>query len=119
MITFTLFLYFFYFYIFSFPISIASIFFDIFSFWPLLLHVISFHVIFFYFLNADNHSPVSSARSTKRWMGCLCQWVLKAPTDRPRSDCVHEISSGAVCHLFSDFFLNEKNSADNSSCFCV
>ena len=23
-------------------------------------------------------------------MGCLCQWELKAPTDRSRSDCVHE-----------------------------
>ena len=22
--------------------------------------------------------------------GCLCQWELKAPTDRSRSDCVHE-----------------------------
>ena len=44
------------------------------------------------FLNADKHSPVSSARSTKRRVrgGCLCQWELKAPTDRSRSDCVHE-----------------------------
>ena len=43
-------------------------------------------------LNADKHSPASSARSTK-WRvrgGCLCQWELKAPTDRSRSDCVHE-----------------------------
>ena len=24
------------------------------------------------------------------WGGCLCQWELKAPTDRSRSDCVHE-----------------------------
>ena len=24
------------------------------------------------------------------WVGCLCQWELKAPTDRSRSDCVHE-----------------------------
>ena len=23
-------------------------------------------------------------------MGCFCQWELKAPTDRSRSDCVHE-----------------------------
>ena len=22
--------------------------------------------------------------------GCLCQWELKAPTDRSQSDCVHE-----------------------------
>ena len=44
------------------------------------------------FLNADKHSPASSARSTKRRGrgGCLCQWELKAPTDRSRSDCVHE-----------------------------
>ena len=24
------------------------------------------------------------------WEGCFCQWELKAPTDRSRSDCVHE-----------------------------
>ena len=36
-------------------------------------------------LNADKHSSASSARSTKRWMGCLCQWELKAATDRSRS----------------------------------
>ena len=44
------------------------------------------------YLNADKHSPASSARSTKRRVrgGCLCQWELKAPTDRSRSDCVHE-----------------------------
>ena len=42
-------------------------------------------------LNADKHSPASSARSTKRWVrGCLCQWEPSAPTDRSRSDCVHE-----------------------------
>ena len=45
-----------------------------------------------FILNADKHSPASSARSTKRRVrgGCLCQWELKAPTDRSRSDCVHE-----------------------------
>ena len=39
------------------------------------------------FLNADKHSPASSARSTKRRVrgGCFCQWELKAPTDRSRS----------------------------------
>ena len=44
------------------------------------------------FLNADKHSAASSARSTKRRVrgGCFCQWELKAPTDRSRSDCVHE-----------------------------
>ena len=43
-------------------------------------------------LNADKPSPASSARSTKRRVrgGCFCQWELKAPTDRSRSDCVHE-----------------------------
>ena len=40
----------------------------------------------FPFLNADKHSPVSSARSTKRRMsGCFCQWELKAPTDTNKS----------------------------------
>ena len=24
------------------------------------------------------------------FVGCFCQWKLKAPTDRSRSDCVHE-----------------------------
>ena len=34
---------------------------------------------------------VSSGQSTKRWLrGCLCQWELKAHTDRSQSDCVHE-----------------------------
>ena len=42
-------------------------------------------------LNADKHSPASSAQSTKqRGRGCFCQWELKAPTDRSQSDCVHE-----------------------------
>ena len=42
-------------------------------------------------MNADKHSPDSSARSTKRGEGgCLCQWEPSAPTDRSRSDCVHE-----------------------------
>ena len=43
-------------------------------------------------MNADKHSPASSARSTKRRVrrGCFCQWELSAPTDRSRSDCVHE-----------------------------
>ena len=46
---------------------------------------------FSYDLNADKHSPASSARSTKRRVrGGLCQWELKAPTDRSRSGCVHE-----------------------------
>ena len=47
------------------------------------------------FLNANTHSPASSARSTKRRVrgcegGCFCQWELKAPTDRSRSHCVDE-----------------------------
>ena len=30
-------------------------------------------------------------------MGCLCQWELKAPTDRSQSDCVHEQVAKADC----------------------
>ena len=42
-------------------------------------------------LNADKHSPASCARSTKRRVrGMLMSVELKAPTDRSRSDCVHE-----------------------------
>ena len=29
--------------------------------------------------------------------GCLCQWELKAPTDRSQSDCVHEQAAKADC----------------------
>ena len=29
--------------------------------------------------------------------GCLCQWELKAPTDRSQSDCVHEQVAKADC----------------------
>ncbi len=28
---------------------------------------------------------------------CLCQWELKAPTDRSQSDCVHEQVAKADC----------------------
>ena len=42
-------------------------------------------------LNADKHSPASSARSTKwRVRGMLVSVGVESPTDRSRSDCVHE-----------------------------
>ncbi len=51
-------------------------------------------------LNADKHSPASSAWSTKRGIrGCLCQWELKAPTDRSRSDYVHEQVAKRIANI--------------------
>ena len=42
-------------------------------------------------LTVDKHFFASSARSTKRRVrGMLMSVELKAPTDRSRSDCVHE-----------------------------
>ena len=36
-------------------------------------------------------------------MGCLCQWELKAPTDRSRSDCVHEQVAKRIANVhFTD-----------------
>ena len=34
--------------------------------------------------------------------GCLCQWELKAPTDRSQSDCVHEqvVKADCECPLY-------------------
>ena len=69
--------------------------------------------------HADKHSPASSVRSTKRRVGCFCQWQLKAPTDRSRSDCVHEqvaklgpVSRAAgmncECPLYSSRWQGEK-----------
>ena len=44
-----------------------------------------------YNLNADKHSPASSAQSTKRRVrGMLLSVGVKAPADRSQSDCVHE-----------------------------
>ena len=32
--------------------------------------------------------------------GCLCQWELKAPTDRSQSDCVHEqVSKAGIANV--------------------
>ena len=45
--------------------------------------------------HADKHYPASSVRSTKRRVRCFCQWELKAPTDRSRSDCSSWASSEA------------------------
>ena len=39
--------------------------------------------------------------------GCLCQWELKAPTDRSQSDCVHEQVAKADCEC-PLYFLNFK-----------
>ncbi len=42
-------------------------------------------------MNADKHSPASSARSTKRRVrGMLMSVGVESSTDRSRSDCVHE-----------------------------
>ena len=38
-------------------------------------------------------------------MGCLCQWELKAPTDRSRSDCVHEQVAKRIANVR---FTNQK-----------
>ena len=88
-------------------------------------------------LNADKHSLTSCARSSKpRVRGCLCQWELKAPTDRSRSDCVHEQVAKRIAnvrftpltndhcltscagsdelHWCLDVFLNEVN-----ICLCI
>ena len=51
-------------------------------------------------LNADKHSPASCARSTKRRVrGMLMSVELKAPTDRSRSDCVHEQVSKRIANV--------------------
>ena len=64
-------------------------------------------------LNADKHSPASSVRSTKRRVrGCLCQWELKAPTDRSRSDCVHE----QVAKRIANVRFTSSRSSDSNSC---
>ena len=67
------------------------------------------------FLNADKHSPASSARSTKRRVrgGCFCQWELKAPTDRSRSDCVHE----QVAKRIANVRFTRKVNNENKDCF--
>ena len=65
------------------------------------------------FLNADKHSPASSARSTKRRVrgGCLCQWELKALTDRSRSDCVHEQVAKRIANVrFTNDYLSREDS---------
>ena len=66
------------------------------------------------FLNADKHSPASSARSTKRRVrgGCFCQWELKAPTDRSRSDCVHEQVAKRIANV--RFTTRERKSIEYS-----
>ena len=66
------------------------------------------------YLNADKHSPASSARSTKRRVrgGCFCQWELKAPTDRSRSDCVHEQVAKRIANVR---FTADKHSPASSA----
>ena len=40
-------------------------------------------------------------------MGCLCQWELKAPTDRSRSDCVHEQVAKRIANVrFTGFMVS-------------
>ena len=42
-------------------------------------------------MNADKHSPLQVRRALSGgWGDAYGQWELKAPTDRSRSDCVHE-----------------------------
>ena len=48
------------------------------------------------------------------WVGCLCQWELKAPTDRSRSDCVHEQVAKRIANVrftYLEFFRLQKNTA--------
>ena len=65
-------------------------------------------------MNADKHSPASSVRSTKRRVrGCLCQWELKAPTDRSRSDCVHEQVAKRIANVrFTTYRKKERREND-------
>ena len=46
--------------------------------------------------------------------GCLCQWELKAPTDRSQSDCVHEQVAKADCEcpLYKGSKLKKKRTSD-------
>ena len=41
------------------------------------------------------------------WVGCLCQWELKAPTDRSRSDCVHEQVAKRIANVRFTFYMVE------------
>ena len=72
-------------------------------------------------MNADKHSPASSAWSTKRWVrGCLCQWELKAPTDRSRSDCVHEQVAKRIANVrFTVLRSMEISVADPGGCMAA
>ena len=58
------------------------------------------------FLNADKHSPASSARSTKRRVGdAYVGGVESSATDRSRSDCVHEQVAKRIANVrFTIFF---------------
>ena len=52
--------------------------------------------------------------------GCLCQWELKAPTDRSQSDCVHEQVAKADCEcpLYSahiDFLIKLHMESEKSN----
>ena len=43
--------------------------------------------------------------------GCLCQWELKALTDRSRSDCVHEQVAKRIANVrFTNDYLSREDS---------
>ena len=43
--------------------------------------------------------------------GCLCQWELKALTDRLRSDCVHEQVAKRIANVrFTNDYLSREDS---------
>ena len=46
------------------------------------------------------------------WVGWLCQWELKAPTDRSRSDCVHEQVAKRIANV--RFTTRERKSIEYS-----
>ena len=70
----------------------------------------------FPFLNADKHSPASSARSTKRRVsGCFCQWESKAPTDtnksQPTTYCFAQLKQATCLIRLKCIFMHEHNQA--------
>ena len=61
-------------------------------------------------LTESSKSPASIARSNKQWVGgCLCQWELKAPTDRSRSDCVHEQVAKRIANIRLTTLVGQTN----------
>jgi len=64
-------------------------------------------------LNADKHSPASSARGTKRRVrGMLLSVGVESSTDRSRSDCVHEQVAKRIANVR---FTADKHSSASSA----